>query len=104
MFSVRIVGRAAVASFGPSSCYLLDAASFVGSAVLIGAVSLVLPAAAMPTALAGATSPAPAPGVARIVDDIRQGLILSGILSEHLSVRHVFALCAGPLVLLTRSG
>ncbi|WP_035347418.1 MFS transporter [Edaphobacter aggregans] len=45
MFGMRIVGPAIasfmVASFGPTSCYLLDSASFVGSALLIASLTFV---------------------------------------------------------------
>ena len=32
------------------------------------------------------------------------GLVLSGILTQHISVRHVFALCAAMLLILTAVG
>jgi MFS transporter, DHA3 family, macrolide efflux protein len=45
MFGMRIIGPAIasfmVASFGPNSCYVLDSASFVGSAMLIVSITFV---------------------------------------------------------------
>jgi DHA3 family macrolide efflux protein-like MFS transporter len=45
MFGMRIVGPAVasfmVAAFGPNSCYVLDAVSFCGSAILIASLTLV---------------------------------------------------------------
>ncbi len=51
-FGMRIVGPAAavslVSTLGAVSCYLMDCASFIGSACLIGAVRFVRPAEAKP--------------------------------------------------------
>ncbi len=101
MFGMRIVGPAVaaflVASFGPVSCYLLDAASFVGSALLIGSVFLAPPATATPAPLANPLSPAPTSGVARIVSDTRQGL---DFIFHHAGLLFVIlALAAGMFVL-----
>src|SRR5271168_4428558 len=47
MFGMRIVGPAIaafmVAAFGAKSCYILDSASFIGSALLIGSVAFIKP-------------------------------------------------------------
>ena len=52
IFGMRIIGPALaallVATFGPRICYLADAASFAGSALLIASISFVLPPAHIP--------------------------------------------------------
>lgn len=72
-FGMRIVGPAAavslVSSLGPVSCYLMDSASFVGSACLIAAVKFVRPAEAKPASPAG---PKQAP-LARVWSDMEEG-------------------------------
>src|SRR5579871_254578 len=54
MFGMRIIGPAIaafmVASFGSNSCYLLDSASFVGSALLIFSVPFLVPEKRTPAA------------------------------------------------------
>src|ERR1700710_1459369 len=61
MFGMRIVGPATaaemVAIFGPKSCYLLDATSFVASGCLIASLVLTRPQA---RAIAGSNTKAPA--------------------------------------------
>ena len=101
MFGMRIVGPAAaaflVASFGPTSCYLLDAVSFVGSALLIGSVGLVPAAVATPTPPASAERSVPASSIARIVRETRQGL---DFIFHHAGLLFVIlALAAGMFVL-----
>ncbi len=60
MFLMRIAGPAIagllVANFGPSSCYLADAASFAASASLIASVALKRPEPTHPTPTASARS------------------------------------------------
>jgi DHA3 family macrolide efflux protein-like MFS transporter len=96
MFGMRVIGPALagllVSSFGPVSCYLVDAASFLGSACLIASVGLSRPA---PT-----SAPAEAiehTGLKRIWLDMKQGI--------HFIVHHaallftILALATGMFVL-----
>lgn len=73
MFGMRIIGPAAasfmVASFGPTSCYVLDSASFVGSALLIASVPFLVPAKAAPK-----TTHEGASALVKIWLDMRQGI------------------------------
>ena len=73
MFGMRIIGPAAasfmVASFGPTSCYVLDSASFVGSALLIASVPFLVPAKATPKATHEGAS-----ALRKIWLDMRQGI------------------------------
>jgi MFS transporter, DHA3 family, macrolide efflux protein len=75
-FGMRIVGPAAavslVSSLGPVSCYLIDSASFVGSACLIGAVKFVRPAEVKPAGGSPAATPKRAP-LARVWSDMEEG-------------------------------
>ncbi len=99
MFGMRIIGPATaaflVASFGPVSCYLLDAVSFVGSACLIASVSLsrtdptAAPAEAQPTG--------DATGVARVWSDMKQGI--SFIVHHAALLFVILALASGMFVL-----
>lgn len=75
-FGMRIVGPAVavflVASFGAISCYLMDSASFVGSACLIASVAFIYPANTSPTAsLPKAASEES--GLQRVWSDMEQG-------------------------------
>ena len=71
MMGVRVVGPAAagvlVAAFGPDLCYTLDVASFVGSALLIGSVSIVRPPGAP------ASPNRPSNSVHAVVHDMGEG-------------------------------
>ena len=98
MLGMRIVGPALAAflvgSFGPVSCYLLDAVSFVGSALLIASVRFVAPAAPAPSA---AASGSPSAGVARVWHDMQAGI---GFIVHHAALLFVIlALAAGMFVL-----
>ncbi|MDE3106006.1 MAG: MFS transporter [Acidobacteriota bacterium] len=105
MFGMRIVGPATaafmVSALGPRSCYLADSASFVGSALLIASVTL----SGVQTAALHTLQDAPEhSGLARIVQDMRQGI--------HFIVHHAALLfvilamasgmfvmgCFGPLI------
>jgi MFS family permease len=101
MFGMRIVGPAVaaflVATFGPVSCYLLDSASFVGSALLIASLVLLKPASA-------ANNRGGRPTLARVLTDMRQGVdfILhhAGLLFVILALASGMFLigCFGPLI------
>ena len=110
IFGMRIIGPALaallVATFGPRVCYLADAASFAGSALLIASISFVLPSAASPApasaAPASATPAEPAdaaPGtpLRRILTDMRQGI--SFIVHHAALLFVILALAAGMFVL-----
>jgi DHA3 family macrolide efflux protein-like MFS transporter len=75
MVGMRIVGPAAAAflvgTFGPVSCYLLDSASFVGSALLIASVSFIRPTESAPRAGANPAQPS---ALARIWNDMKEGI------------------------------
>ncbi len=107
MFGMRIVGPAVaaflVSSFGPVSCYLLDSASFLGSALLIMSVALLKPEdASLPGASDTANSNAHP--LARFWADMKQGIdfILhhAGLLFVILALASgMFVLgCFGPLI------
>src|ERR1700710_3146770 len=76
MFGMRIVGPAVaafmVASFGASSCYLLDSTSFVGSALLIASVPFFKESAAAPKPTIPADQNTSALG--KIWLDMKQGI------------------------------
>jgi MFS transporter, DHA3 family, macrolide efflux protein len=102
MFGMRIIGPAVAgtmyASFGANSCYVLDSASFVGSALLIASVPFLKPAAAA----AGPSAPAhPAQESAselhRIWLDMRQGI--NFILHHAALLFAILAMAAGMFVL-----
>jgi DHA3 family macrolide efflux protein-like MFS transporter len=75
MFGMRIIGPAVaaflVASFGPVSCYLLDAASFAASALLITSVAVLQPARAAAEPVAAGSQPSV---LGRIWLDMKQGI------------------------------
>src|SRR6201996_7651710 len=75
MFGMRIVGPAIasfmVASFGANSCYVLDSASFVGSALLIFSVPFVASGRPKPNAV---TLEAGSSGLSQILMDMKQGI------------------------------
>jgi DHA3 family macrolide efflux protein-like MFS transporter len=98
MFGMRIIGPAIaafmVASFGAVSCYVLDSASFVGSACLIASVAFVAQAAAAP---AVAEDGAGAGALGRIGSDMKQGI---SFIVHHAGLLFVIlALAAGMFVL-----
>ena len=101
MFGMRIIGPAAaaflVASLGPVSCYLLDSASFVGSACLIASVAF------LPTPSTTKAEPQ-ANDLARIGSDMKQGI---GFILHHAGLLFVILAlaaamfvigCFGPLI------
>jgi MFS family permease len=99
MFGMRIIGPAVaafmVASFGANSCYILDATSFVGSAVLIASVPFLKQDAATPKPAGGeaqSTSP-----LDRIWLDMKQGMNFILHHAELLFV--ILAMAAGMFVL-----
>jgi DHA3 family macrolide efflux protein-like MFS transporter len=104
MFGMRIIGPAIaafmVASFGPVSCYLLDSASFVGSACLIASVPFLAPT----IAAASASTTREQHALARIWNDMKQGIRFivhhAGLLFVILSLAAgMFVMgCFGPLI------
>jgi MFS transporter, DHA3 family, macrolide efflux protein len=95
MFGMRIVGPAIaafmVASFGPVSCYLLDSASFVGSACLIASVAFVAQPKAAPVAEGEQAA------LSRIWSDMKQGI---SFIFHHAGLLFVIlALAAGMFVI-----
>ena len=96
MFGMRIIGPAAaaflVASFGPVSCYLIDAASFVGSACLIASVGLSRPEV-MPVAMTGEERSGPG----RVWADMQQGV--SFIVHHAALLFVILALASGMFVI-----
>jgi MFS family permease len=97
MFGMRIIGPAIasfmVASFGPTSCYVLDSASFVGSALLIASLTFVAAAARPKTAQA----PENASAIAKIGHDMKQGI--SFILHHAALLFVILAMAAGMFVI-----
>lgn len=75
-FGMRIVGPAAAVSLvswlGPVSCYLMDSASFIGSACLIGTATFIRPAGTLPAS--GSSGAAREAALARLWRDMREGL------------------------------
>jgi MFS transporter, DHA3 family, macrolide efflux protein len=104
MFGMRILGPAIaafmVASFGPVSCYLLDSASFVGSACLITSVPFLAPS----VAAASAATTQQQSALTRIWSDMKQGIRFivhhAGLLFVILALAAgMFVLgCFGPLI------
>jgi DHA3 family macrolide efflux protein-like MFS transporter len=103
MFGMRIIGPAIaafmVASFGPVSCYLLDSASFVGSACLIASVPFLAP-----SGVAAAATPQEQSVLAHIWNDMKQGIRFivhhAGLLFVILALAAgMFVIgCFGPLI------
>ena len=105
MFLARIAGPAVaamlVASFGPTSCYWADAASFVASACLIASVTMTRPEEKVAEAvLQPADKAAPAEeakGVAKVWSDMKQGI---RFIVHHAALLFVIlALASGMFVL-----
>ena len=96
MFGMRIIGPATaaflVASFGPVSCYLLDAASFAGSACLIASVGL-----SRPETLKAAEPAQEQTGLDRIWADMQQGV--SFIVHHAALLFVILALASGMFVI-----
>jgi len=94
MFVMRILGPALaavlVASFGPRSCYLVDAASFAASACFIATVAISRPPASPETATTHT-------GLARIRHDMQQGF--SFIVHHAALLFVILALASGMFVL-----
>src|SRR6201996_1423164 len=98
MFGMRIIGPAIasfmVASFGANSCYVLDSASFVGSALLIFSVPFVASDRPKPNA---ATLEAGSSGLSQILMDMKQGI---DFIVHHAALLFVIlAMAAGMFVL-----
>ena len=109
MFGMRILGPFVAAflvgQFGPVSCYVLDGASFVGSALLIASVPFVAAvAAARPDPASPVADPARSSALGRIWTDTRQGIDFivhhAGLLFVILALASgMFVLgCFGPLI------
>ncbi len=109
MFLTRIAGPAVaaalVASFGATSCYIADAASFVASACLIASLALSRPEeAAAAEILQPADKPQEEKGIARIWSDMKQGVSFivhhAGLLFVILALASgMFVIgCFGPLI------
>ncbi|HEY6413882.1 MAG TPA: MFS transporter [Edaphobacter sp.] len=105
MFGMRIVGPAIaawlVATFGARVCYLADAGSFVGSALLIASVPFIATPRTTPA------TPAPPAGqsvLARIWTDMKQGINFifhhAGLLFVILALASAMFVigCFGPLI------
>jgi MFS transporter, DHA3 family, macrolide efflux protein len=98
MFGMRIIGPAIasfmVASFGAVSCYALDSASFVGSALLIFSVPFVASDRAKPNAVA---PEAGSSALSQIWMDMKQGI---NFIVHHAALLFVIlAMAAGMFVL-----
>lgn len=106
MFGMRIIGPAIAAflvgRFGPTSCYLADSASFIGSALLIASVALPL-TLATPAAPAAPGTPPLSP-LGRVWADMKQGIRFIGHTPALPFVILAFAAgmfvvgCFGPLI------
>ena len=102
MFGMRIIGPAIasfmVASFGASSCYVLDSASFVGSALLIASVPFIKNAATAPHIAPQAPAhEEPASALGKIWLDMKQGI--NFILHHAALLFVILAMAAGMFVL-----
>jgi len=98
MFGMRIIGPAIasfmVASFGPTSCYVLDCVSFIGSALLIASVAFLKkdPAAASKVQMPESQS-----ALGKIWLDMKQGI--SFIVHHAALLFVILAMAAGMFVL-----
>lgn len=97
MFGMRIIGPAIasfmVASFGPDSCYVLDAVSFLGSALLIASLTFVATSASPQAAQA----PEDVSALGKIGRDMKQGIDF--ILHHAALLFVILAMAAGMFVL-----
>jgi MFS family permease len=108
MFGMRIIGPAAaaflVASFGASSCYLADCASFIISALLILSVPFARPVSPTKASAETASSSSTSSAIFRLWQDAKQGLSFifhhTGLLFVSLALAAgMFILgCFGPLI------
>jgi MFS family permease len=108
MFGMRIIGPAIaaflVARFGAKTCYLADAASFVGSALLIASVPFIAPVSATQPAVEDVREAPPTSPLAGIWSDMKQGINFifhhAGLLFVILALASaLFVLgCFGPLI------
>ena len=109
LFLARIAGPAVaallVSTFGATSCYWADAASFVASACLIASVALSRPAEAVATAVLDPADKADeAKGIAKVWADMKQGVSFivhhAGLLFVILALASgMFVIgCFGPLI------
>lgn len=99
LFGMRIIGPAVaaflVASFGATSCYLADSASFVASGFLVGSVAFAAKEESIVSAAAASTDMSSALG--RVWNDARQGF---DFILHHAGLLFVtFALASGMFVL-----
>ena len=104
MFGMRIIGPAIaawlVATFGARVCYLADATSFVGSALLIASVPFV----AQPKPTPATHAPTEQSALARIWTDMKQGINFifhhAGLLFVILAMASAMFVvgCFGPLI------
>ena len=98
MFGMRIIGPAIasfmVAAFGPTSCYVLDSASFVGSALLIASLTFV---ATTRHAAAKHATPESASALGKICHDMKQGI--NFILHHAALLFVILAMAAGMFVI-----
>ena len=102
MFGMRIIGPAVaafmVASVGPTSCYILDSTSFVGSALLIASVPFLKPDASTPTQAAPADPNREGhTALGKIWLDMKQGI--NFILHHAALLFVILAMAAGMFVL-----
>ena len=102
MFIMRIIGPSAaaflVASFGAKSCYVLDTVSFIASGSLIASLTLITPKKETSTQpRASASTAAPSSGIARILEDMKEGA--SFILHHAALLFVIVALAAGMFVM-----
>jgi hypothetical protein len=99
-FGMRIVGPAVavflVAALGASSCYIMDSASFIGSALLIASVVFICPENSSPAAPANATVSKKS-ALRRIWSDMEQGF--SFIVQDTGLLFVIAALAAGMFVI-----
>ena len=101
MFGMRIIGPAIasfmVASFGPVSCYVLDSASFVGSALLIGTLTFVATTRATAAQSPHMTASEEISAIAKIGHDMKQGI--NFILHHAALLFVILAMAAGMFVI-----
>lgn len=102
MFSMRIIGPAIaafmVASFGAISCYVMDSASFVGSALIIASVPFLKKEASAPNpASIKASNSESASALGKIWLDMKQGI--SFIVHHAALLFVILAMAAGMFVI-----
>jgi DHA3 family macrolide efflux protein-like MFS transporter len=101
MFGMRIIGPAVaafmVASFGAISCYVLDSASFLGSALLIFSVPFVASTTAPPTPAAADPNREGHSALGKIWLDMKQGI--NFILHHAALLFVILAMAAGMFVI-----